>query len=96
MISVSLAPDTGDNAVYGLGDVVGLVVTFDKDVTLSDGSPVLVLDCKRMREAFYEWGNGSTTLHFLYQVKRGQAEYIYVYICADVGFRINEDMGRVS
>lgn len=88
MISVSLAPDTSDNAVYGLGDMVGLVVTFDKNIIVSgDGSPVLVLDCKRTREAFYEGGNGSTTLRFLYEVKRDQSRYIALYA---------EDFGRVS
>lgn len=94
VVSVSLAPDTSDNAVYGLGDMVGLVVTFDKNIMLSDGSPVLVLDCKRMREAFYDGGNGSTTLRFLYEVKRDQSGYILLY--ADVAFRLSEDMGRVS
>ncbi|CAM9865906.1 unnamed protein product, partial [Hapterophycus canaliculatus] len=77
-ISVSLASDTPDAATYGLGDVVRLAVTFDKNVTVlvmngDDGntisSPVLILDCTRMREAIFDGeGNGSTTLYFKYEV----------------------------
>lgn len=80
-VSVSLASDTPDAATYGLGDVIRLVATFDKNVTVlvvdsddSDGDstspPVLVLDCTRMREAvFVGEGNGSTTLFFEYEVR---------------------------
>lgn len=77
-VSVSLAPDTPDGASYGLGDVIQLAVTFDKNVTVfpgidDDGDvslPVLVLDCTRMREAVFNGGgNGSTTLNFQYEVR---------------------------
>lgn len=72
-VSVSLAPETPDAASYGLGDVIRLAVTFDKNVTVISGdsgsAPVLVLDCKREREAFFDGGgNGSTTLYFQYEV----------------------------
>lgn len=67
-VSVSLASDTSDNASYGLGDFLRLAVTFDKNVTVAGGSPVLVLDCTRMREAYFEGGNGSTNLYFTYEV----------------------------
>lgn len=72
-VSVSLAPETPDAASYGLGDVIRLAVTFDKNVTVTTGdggsTPVLVLDCKREREAFFDGGgNGSTTLYFQYEV----------------------------
>lgn len=68
-VSVSLAFGTSDNAFYGLGDLVELVVTFDKNVTVDGSSlPVLVLDCMKMREATYERGNGSATLFFQYEV----------------------------
>lgn len=68
-VSVSLADGTRDNAMYGLGDLLELVVTFDKNVTVDGGPlPVLILDCMRMREATYERGNGSATLFFQYEV----------------------------
>ncbi|CAM9243696.1 unnamed protein product, partial [Ectocarpus sp. 8 AP-2014] len=79
-VSVSLAPDTPDGASYGLGDVLQLAVTFDKNVTVFTGIddngdvslPVLVLDCTRMREAVFNGvGNGSTTLNFQYEVQMG-------------------------
>lgn len=73
-VSVSLAPETSDAATYGLGDVIRLAVTFDKNVTVITGdggsTPVLILDCGREREAFFDGGgNGSTTLHFQYEVR---------------------------
>lgn len=77
-MSVSLAPDTPNGASYGLGDVLQLAVSFDKNVTVSTGIddngdvslPVLVLDCTRMREAVFNGvGNGSTTLNFQYEVR---------------------------
>ncbi|CAM9102436.1 unnamed protein product [Scytosiphon promiscuus] len=82
-ISVSLASGTPDAATYGLGDVIRLVVTFDKNITIlvadsDDGDghisspPVLVLDCMRMREAVFNGeGNESTTLYFEYEVQMG-------------------------
>lgn len=68
-VSVSLVPETGDGNTYGLGDLVRLAVTFDKNVTVFGGSPVLVLDCTRMREAYFDGGNGSMTLYFEYKVR---------------------------
>lgn len=72
--SVSLAPETPDITTYGLGDVIQLAVKFDKNVTVFNGdggsTPVLVLDCGREREAFFDGvGNGSTTLYFQYEVR---------------------------
>ena len=68
-MSVSLAPGTADNSTYSVDDVVRLAVSFDKNVTVVGGSPVLVLDCTRTREAFFDGGNGSTTLYFQYEVR---------------------------
>lgn len=72
-ISVQVAPDTNDYAAYGLGSVIRIAVTFDKNVTVM-GSPVLVLDCRRMREALYIGGNGSTSLIFEYEVRKPLSE----------------------
>lgn len=67
-VSVSLAPGIADDATYGLGDALRVAVEFDKNVTVR-GSPVLVLDCQRMREAIFYGGNDSTTLIFEYEVR---------------------------
>lgn len=66
-VSVSLSPETTDDTTYVLGDVILVAVEFDKNVTVR-GSPVLVLDCRRMREALFHGGNDSTTLVFEYEV----------------------------
>lgn len=67
-VSVSLAPGTAENATYSIGSIVRIAVTFDKNVTILGGSPVLVLDCTRTREAYFDGGNGSTTIYFQYEV----------------------------
>ena len=67
-VSVSLSPETADDATYVFGDVILVAVKFDKNVTVR-GSPVLVLDCQRMREALFYGGNDSTTLVFEYEVR---------------------------
>lgn len=67
-VSVSLAPGIADDATYGLGNTLWVAVEFNKNVTVR-GSPVLVLDCGRMREALFYGGNDSTTLIFEYEVR---------------------------
>lgn len=88
-VSVALADGTRDNATYGLGDLLELVVTFDKNVTIDGGSvPVLVLDCTRMREATYDRGNDSTALIFQYEVRwlSGEIDGIIAVVCNPCGW----------
>lgn len=72
-MSVALAPGTNDNAAYSLGDLIRVAVTFDKNVTVR-GSPVLVLDSRRVREALFDGGNETTSLLFSYEVREKTKE----------------------
>lgn len=96
-VSVSLASSTSDDATYTLGSLVQLVVAFDKNVSV-DGSPVLVLDCSRMREALFYGGNGSRALHFQYEVC--SVSHLYLITCiacpTRIWYAVSKYKARVS
>ena len=63
---------TNANGSYKIGDVINVTVTFDAVVTVSGGTPALLLETGAVdRSASYVSGSGTNTLSFSYTVQAG-------------------------
>ncbi len=63
------------NGVYGIGSFVEFTITFDKPVTVVNGTPQLKLTVGgNVRDAFYLGGTGTASIVFRYTVAEGESD----------------------
>lgn len=72
------------SGLYGQGTTINFDITFDHPVTVSRGTPALLLPVRTgTAPALYQSGSGSNTLTFAYTVATGDATTLLDYAGAD-------------
>ena len=84
--SVALSSDAGDDAAYGLGETIGVRLTFNEAVNVT-GAPRVKLDFSSEagdeKWAAYASGSGTKMLEFAYTVAQGDASSAGVAVLAN-------------
>lgn len=70
----------GGDSIYGIGSTITLHVTFDHDVTVTGGTPAIILGVNPVtRTALYVSGDSTNTLAFAYTVNEGDTTSMLDY-----------------